>query len=99
AELTVLENLRLGAYTQSRGSQAQLFDEIYELFPVLLTRNDQQAGMLSGGEQQMLAIARCLLARPRLLMIDELSLGLAPIVTRTLMQLLQRVKAQGVTIL
>ncbi|WP_326535691.1 ABC transporter ATP-binding protein [Pseudorhodoferax sp.] len=99
AELSVLDNLRLGAYAQPAATQAAALQEVHALFPVLRERQHQAAGMLSGGEQQMLAIGRALLARPRLLMVDELSLGLAPIVTRTLMQLLERIKARGVTIL
>jgi branched-chain amino acid transport system ATP-binding protein len=98
AELTVLENLRLGAHTQGGAKQGDL-DRVHALFPILKTRQHEPAGMLSGGEQQMLAIARGLLARPRLLMIDELSLGLAPRITTMLMGLLQDVRRQGVSVM
>jgi branched-chain amino acid transport system ATP-binding protein len=99
AELTVLENLRLGAHTQGGAKRPHDLDQVYALFPILQQRHDQPAGMLSGGEQQMLAIARGLLAKPRLLMIDELSLGLAPRITTMLMRLLQDVRSQGVSVL
>ena len=99
AEMTVIENLRLGSHVNSGSYLAEDLDKIHQLFPVLHERQNQQAGMLSGGEQQMLAIARGLLARPRLLLIDELSLGLAPRVTTALMQLLTKIKLEGVSVL
>lgn len=99
AEMTVIENLRLGSHVNSGSYLEEDLDKIHQLFPVLLERQNQQAGMLSGGEQQMLAIARGLLARPRLLLIDELSLGLAPRVTTALMQLLTKIKLEGVSVL
>lgn len=99
AELTVLENLELGAYSRGGTRAAGGLDRVFALFPVLAGRRHQQAGMLSGGEQQMLAIARSLLAGPRLLMIDELSLGLAPVVTTALMGLLERLRADGMSVL
>jgi len=99
AEMTVIENLRLGSHVNSGSYLAEDLDKIHQLFPVLHERQNQQAGMLSGGEQQMLAIARGLLARPRLLLIDELSLGLAPRVTTALMQLLTKIKLEGISVL
>ena len=99
AELTVRENLDLGMVAHGwRGRDAEL-ERVYALFPVLRTRGAQMAGMLSGGEQQMLSIARSLLCRPRLLMVDELSLGLAPKITLELMVLLARISRTGPTVL
>ncbi|MEQ8652468.1 MAG: ABC transporter ATP-binding protein [Kiloniellales bacterium] len=98
AELTVMENLRLGMYLKGpRRLQSELA-RVLELFPVLRERAGQPAGMLSGGEQQMLAIARSLVAQPSLLMVDELSLGLAPKITSDLMKLLSRIHEEGVTV-
>ena len=97
AELTVLENLRLGAYR--RHMSAGGFDRVFALFPVLAGRRAQQAGMLSGGEQQMLAIGRSLLASPRILLIDELSLGLAPKIARELLDVLRGLVAEGLGVL
>jgi len=99
AELTVLENLRLGAHSRGGVRSEHDLEPVFALFPVLQERRTQPAGMLSGGEQQMLAIARSLLSRPRLLMIDELSLGLAPRITTMLMQLLGRIRDDGVSVL
>jgi branched-chain amino acid transport system ATP-binding protein len=98
-ELTVLENLQLGAYVRGGTKKSGGLDRVFELFPVLAERRDQPSGMLSGGEQQMLAIGRSLLARPKLLMIDELSLGLAPRITRQLMDLMGTIKAEGLGVL
>jgi branched-chain amino acid transport system ATP-binding protein len=96
-ELTVWENLRMGAYTRRRGAD---FKRVFDQFPVLERRRDQQAGTLSGGEQQMLALARALVARPRLLMLDEPSLGLAPIVVEELFHVVGRLnKEEGLTVL
>ncbi|HUK07799.1 MAG TPA: ABC transporter ATP-binding protein [Stellaceae bacterium] len=98
-ELTVQENLALGMVTHGwRGRKPEL-ERIFELFPILRSRADQSAGMLSGGEQQMLSIARSLLCRPRLLMVDELSLGLAPKITLELMALLARISRSGPTVM
>jgi branched-chain amino acid transport system ATP-binding protein len=95
--LTVEQNLALGAYTRDPKEIHGELDRIYELFPKLRDRRRQLSGSLSGGEQQMCAIGRGLMARPRLLMVDELSLGLAPVVVDTLMAALQRVREQSGT--
>jgi branched-chain amino acid transport system ATP-binding protein len=100
ADLTVGENLRLGAFAAADGRrEASVRDEMLELFPVLRERLDQRAGLLSGGQQQMLAIARAIMAQPRLLLLDEPSLGLAPIVVAEIAEALRRVNARGTSIL
>ena len=99
-ELTVDENLRAGAFSNhNRERAAELRDEILELFPVLGQRLRQHAGYLSGGEQQMLVIGRALMSDPRLLLLDEPSLGLAPLVIRSIGQALRRINENGVGIL
>ena len=100
ANLTVLENLKLGAYgPRARPLFANSLERAYSLFPVLKNRKAQKAGSLSGGEQQMLAIARALMAQPTLLMLDEPSLGLSPIFVRTIFELIDTLNTQKVTIL
>jgi len=98
-ELTVRENLALGVAGGGRRSQAFTTERVLEIFPRLRDRTEQPAVMLSGGEQQMLAIARALLMNPRLLMIDELSLGLAPQITRELLRLLEQIKRSDIGVL
>lgn len=95
--LTIEENLRMGAYNNLAG-YARLRDRMYALFPRLKERRHQMAGTMSGGEQQMLAIARALMSRPRLLLLDEPSLGLAPLVVKQIFQILRELTAQGMTL-
>jgi branched-chain amino acid transport system ATP-binding protein len=101
AELTVLENLRLGAWgRRDRNGIKDDMEQVFQYFPILHERQKQVAGTLSGGEQQMLAIGRGLMARPRLLILDEPSLGLAPLVTREIFQIIKSINdGQKVTIL
>ena len=102
ADQTVDDNLRLGAYSRKRGQKNSVdsdIDRMVELFPLLGERRAQVAGSLSGGEQQMLALARGLLSSPRLLMIDEMSLGLAPRVLETLFPVLEQLNRDGLAIL
>ncbi|MEQ4938855.1 ABC transporter ATP-binding protein, partial [Proteus terrae] len=95
--LTIEENLRMGAYNNLAG-YTRLRDRMYALFPRLMERRHQMAGTMSGGEQQMLAIARALMSRPRLLLLDEPSLGLAPIIIQQIFDTIEQLREQGMTI-
>ncbi|OYV84664.1 MAG: ABC transporter ATP-binding protein, partial [Acidiphilium sp. 21-68-69] len=97
--LSVMENLRLGAFTRPAGEVAGSLDFVLEMFPRLAERRGQLAGTMSGGEQQMLAIGRALMAKPRLLLLDEPSLGLAPIIVQGIFRTLREIANSGVTIL
>jgi branched-chain amino acid transport system ATP-binding protein len=99
ANLTVRENLELGAYLRKDAVKKAEWDHIFSLFPVLEERIRQNAGKLSGGEQQMLAISRALMARPALLLLDEPSLGLAPQLVRKIFEVIRTINAEGTTIL
>ncbi|HUF83221.1 MAG TPA: ABC transporter ATP-binding protein [Acidimicrobiia bacterium] len=99
ADLTVAENLKIGGFTVPRSERASLMDEMVELFEVLGRKWDTPAGYLSGGEAQQLAIARALMSRPRLLMMDEPSLGLAPVLVDVVFDLIVRLREQGRTLL
>src|SRR5882724_7329394 len=98
--LTTIENLAMGAMLpRARAKMKQMMNEVFELFPLLGERRKQLAGTLSGGEQQMLAIGRCLMGRPELIMFDEPSLGLAPAIVQQLLQAIRKLNQQGLTVL
>ena len=98
--LTVQENLKMGAFTRKEGKEVQKnLERIYSSFPILKDRSRQQAGTLSGGEQQMLAIARGLMSNPKLMLLDEPSLGLAPLMVEEIFQIIKEINQEGVTIL
>ena len=99
ARMTIDENLLMGAYTRSDGDLAQDMDRIFETFPRLKERRKQLAGTMSGGEQQMLAMGRALMSRPTLLLLDEPSMGLSPIMVDRIFEVIQTVAKQGVTLL
>ena len=99
AEMSVLENLEMGAHTRHDKAQRRDLEEMLDLFPVLRDRLRQRSGTLSGGEQEMLAIARALMSRPKLCIFDEPSLGLAPKIVEEVEQTIARIKARGTTIL
>ena len=97
--LTVMQNLQMGAYTRGRDEIGAALDEVMGLFPILDERRDQRADTLSGGQQQMLAIARAMMARPRLLTLDEPSIGLAPNLVTSVLEAVTRIRDAGVTVL
>ncbi len=98
-DMTVLENLELGAYRRGKNGKSQMLERVLGFFPKLDERKSQRAGTLSGGERQMLAIGRALMAQPRLLMLDEPSLGLAPLIVLDIFKIIQEVRDAGTTVL
>lgn len=97
--MTIEDNLRMGAYTRPSGEIAAGLDEIYALFPVLKEKRALPGGTLSGGQQQMLALGRALMGKPRLLLLDEPSMGLAPLIAQEIFRVIGRLREQGMTIL
>jgi branched-chain amino acid transport system ATP-binding protein len=99
ARMTIYENLVMGAYTpRARASRDKILDDVHQLFPVLKARHSQMADTLSGGEQQMLAIGRALMSEPKLVLCDEISLGLAPLIIRDIYKRLRQINREGLTI-
>jgi branched-chain amino acid transport system ATP-binding protein len=100
SRMTVLENLEMGAYHRNDGSEIREdMDRVFDLFPRLKERTRQEAGTMSGGEQQMLAIGRALMSRPKLLLLDEPSMGLAPVLVERIFEIIREINKQGTTIL
>ena len=99
SRMSVLENLQMGAYSSPGGARKEDYDRVFSLFPRLQERRSQAGGTLSGGEQQMLAIGRALMSHPKLLLLDEPSMGLAPILVEQIFQIIRDINAQGTTIL
>ncbi|PKM67541.1 MAG: ABC transporter ATP-binding protein [Firmicutes bacterium HGW-Firmicutes-2] len=98
--LSVIENLILGSYIRNDAKEIQKdLDWVFELFPILKSRQEQKAGTMSGGEQQMLAVGRALMTKPKLLMMDEPSLGLAPLIVKNIIEIIKKINQEGVTIL
>lgn len=99
ANMTVLENLEMGAFYRSDNEVKKDMDRMMEIFPILAERKEQLAGTMSGGQQQMLAIARALMARPKLLLLDEPSMGLAPLIVADIFKMIKEINSDGTTIL
>lgn len=98
-DFSVLDNLLMGGYLQKPAVNGETLKTVYDLFPRLKERENQAAGTLSGGEQQMLAVGRALMGKPRLLMLDEPSMGLAPLIVKDIFALIQRIRDMGTTVL